>query len=328
MKLKLHITRRKASLATLICLTAPAVFAQTQPPAWPTKTIKIITPSPVGVGSDTFARAYADQLSKALGVAVIVENRPGAAQTIGADAVAKSPADGYTLFFSPSNAFTMAPFLFAKLPYNAQRDLTPITQTLKGGSFIVVASSFPANSLKELITLAKASPGKYSFASYGAGSTSHVGFELLQDAAGIDMLHVPYKLSAMPDLMGGQVSVGFEPPVSALPLIKFGKVKALAYTGSKRSPAMPDVPTMAELYPGLEMFSWQGMWAPTGTPPAVIQRLYSEVSRITRTPQISRMIVDNGMEPMTTSPEETSTILQHEATAMGRIIKAKGIKLD
>lgn len=325
------INRRKTSLAALICLlclAVPAIPVHAQAPAWPSRTIKIITPSPVGVGSDTFARAYADQLSKALGVAVIVENRPGAALTIGADAVAKSPADGYTLFFAPSNPFTMAPFLFAKLPYNAQRDLTPITQTLKGGSFIVAASGFQANSLKELIALAKASPGKYSFASYGSGSTSHVGFELLQDAAGVDMLHVPYKQSAMPDLMGGQVSVGFEPPVSAIPLVKTGKIKALAYTGSKRSPAMPDVPTMAELYPGLEMFSWQGMWAPSGTPPAVIQRLYAEVSRITRTPEMTRRIVENGMEPMTTSPEETSTILQNEATAMGRIIKAKGIKLD
>jgi tripartite-type tricarboxylate transporter receptor subunit TctC len=323
------INRRHAGLATCAALLTLAVSsAGAQAPAWPSRAIKIVTPSPVGVGSDTFARAYADQLGKALGVPVIVENKPGAAMTIGADAVAKAPADGYTLFFAPSNPFTIVPFLFTKLPYNAQRDLVPITQTLKGGSFIVAASSFPINSLKELVAQAKAHPGKFSFASYGAGSTSHVGFELLMDTAGIELLHVPYRQSAMPDLMGGQISLGFEPPVSAIPLVKSGKIKALAYTGSKRSPAMPDVPTLAELYPGLEMFSWQGMWAPAGVPPAVLQRLHTEITRITRTPEMTRRIVDNGMEPMATTPEETSALLQQESTAMGRIIKAKGIKLD
>lgn len=318
------------ALTVVAALAAPLAPAQTlaQTSGWPSKTIRLVTPSPVGVGSDTFARAYAEQLSKALGVAVIVENKPGASSTIGADAVAKAPADGHTLLFSISTPFTMAPFLFAKLPYNAQRDLVPVTQNLKGGSFLVVSNGFAASSLKALVAQAKASPGRFSYASYGSGSTAHIGFELLQDAAGIDMLHVPYKQSAMTDVIGGQIDVGFEPPISAIPLIKAGKVKALAYTGAKRSLALPDVPTLAETYPGLEVFTWQGIWVPAGTPTAIIQRLHTEISRITRSSEMSRRILDNGLEPMTTSPEDTIAIIRREAEVMGRIIKAKGITLD
>lgn len=324
----MQINRRHASLAScaaILTLAASAVGAQA--PAWPSRTIKIITPSPVGVGSDTFARAYADQLGKALGVPVIVENKPGAAMTIGAAAVAKAAADGYTLLFSPSNPFTMAPSLFAKLPYNALRDMVPVTQNLRGGSFIVTNTA-SLTSVKELVLQAKVHPGKFSYASYGAGSTGHIGFELLLDAAGIEMLHVPYKQTAMNDVMAGMVTVGFEPPISAMPLIKNGLVKALAYTGSKRNPALPDVPTLAEIYPGLEVFTWQGIWVPTGTPHAIVQRLYTEISRITRTPEMTRRIVDNGMEPMATTPDETAAIVRADAEFMGRVIKSKGIKLD
>ena len=312
--------------AGALLLAATGAFAQA--PAWPTKTIKIVTPSPVGVGSDTYARAYAEQLSRSLGVPVIVDNRPGAASTIGTDAVAKAPADGYTLLFATSNPFTIAPALFAKLPYNAQRDLVPITRNLQGGSVIVANNSLPADNLKALVALAKSRPGKLSYASYGPGSTAHIGFELLQEAAGIELLHVPYKQSAMPDVIGGQVMLGFEPPVSALPLIKTGKVKAIAYTGARRSAALPDVPTLAELYPGLEVNTWLGMWAPAGTPPAIVQRLYQEVATITRTPEMMKLIADNGLEPMTTPPDETAAIVRREAAAMERVIKAKNIRLD
>jgi tripartite-type tricarboxylate transporter receptor subunit TctC len=183
-------------------------------------------------------------------------------------------------------------------------------------------------SLRELVDAAKARPKGISYASYGPGSTSHVGMELLQDAAGIDLLHVPYKQGALTDVMGGQVMIGFEPAVSALPNIRSGKLRAIAYTGDRRSTALPDVPTMAELYPGVEMISWIGFWVPAKTPPAVIQRLHKEVSAITQSAEMQKIIADAGLEPANTTPEQTAAIVKKDADTMGRLIKAKGIRLE
>ncbi|MDB5872117.1 MAG: Tripartite-type tricarboxylate transporter, receptor component TctC, partial [Ramlibacter sp.] len=299
-----------------------------QKDAWPSKTIKIITPTPAGVGSDAFSRMYADKLSKALKVPVIVENKPGALSTLGVDAVAKSPADGYTLLVSTGNPFTMAPFLLSKLPYNPEKDFIPVTQVFRGGSFLVVNKDVPAKSLRELVILAKSQPGKITFASYGPGTTSHLGFELFQDYAGVEMLHIPYKQGAMVDVIGGQVMVGWEPPVSALPHIKSGKVRALAYTGTKRSTVLPDVPTLNEVYPGFEVFTWVGFWVPAGTPAAIVQKLYTTLTAITKTPEMQRYIDDAGNEPISPSPTETAAIIKREAQFMGKLIKAKNIRLD
>ena len=321
-----HFVSALAACAALGALVAPAALAQTPP--WPGNTIKIIVPSPPGVGSDLFARQYAEAIAKSLGVAVVVENKPGAALTIAANLVAKSPPDGLTVLFSPSNPLTISPFLMAKLPYNAQKDLVPVLQSARGGSFIVANNAFAANDRRGLVAMAKASPGKLNFATYGPGTTAHIGLELIQDAAGVDMLNVPYKNSAMPDLIGGQVNVAFEPPASAIAQIKGGKIKALAYTGSKRNSAMPEVPTLSETYPGLEMPSWLGVWVAAGTPPAIIQRLHAEFAKATNTPEVTKRLLDNGLEPAITSPEETAALIQREADQMSRIIKAKNIKIE
>ncbi|MDB5856791.1 MAG: hypothetical protein JWQ76_480 [Ramlibacter sp.] len=320
----MNIERRSLLLAGLAC-AGPAAWAQ-EP--WPSRAIRIITPTPVGVGSDAFARFYADRLNKALNVPVVVENRPGAASTLGTDAVAKAPPDGYTVLFSTSNPFTLAPYLLKKMPYNAQADLQPVTQALRGGSFIVANNGLPARNLAELVALAKAQPGKISFASYGPGSTSHIGFELLQDAAGIELLHVPYKQGAITDVIGGQVMLGFEPLVSALPHIRSGKLKVLAYTGDKRSAVLPDVPTLAELKPGLEVLTWLGFWVPAKTPDAVVQRLYKELTAITYSPDMLKFIADAGLEPARATPAETAAIVRRDAEAMSRLVKAKNITLD
>lgn len=304
-----------------------AAIAQTNAP-WPSRPIRIITPTPVGVGSDAFARMYADKLSKVLDTPVVVENRPGAASTLGTDAVAKALPDGYTLLFSTSNPFTIAPYLLPRIPYNAQTDLQPVTQALRGGSFIVANKDFGAKTLAELASQAKAQPGRINFASYGSGSTSHIGFELLQDAAGIDLLHIPYKQGALPDVIGGQVMLGFEPPVSALPHIKAGRLQVLAYTGDKRSPALPEVPTVSETFPGVEIFTWLGFWVPAKTPAAIVQRLHREITAITRTPEMQKYIADAGLEPRSTTPAETEALVRKDAQAMERLIKAKGIKLE
>lgn len=319
-------------LATLwgaaLALTLAGAGAQAQSGAWPQRPIRIITPTPAGVGSDVFARAYAERLGQMLKTPVVVENRPGALAAIGTDAVAKAAPDGYTILFSTSNPFTMTPFLLSKLPYNPQADLVPVTQALKGGSFIVANPSVPAKNLVELVALAKKEPGRVSFASYGSGSTAHLGFELLQDAAGIELLHVPYKQSAMPDVIAGQVMLGFEPPISALPNIRAGRIKPIAYTGSQRSAALPDVPTLAERYPGLEVFTWLGFWLPAKTPPEIVDRFNREIRAATQSPELQRLIAEAGLEPMGTTPEETRAIVRREAEAMGKLIKAKNIRID
>ncbi|WP_395349088.1 Bug family tripartite tricarboxylate transporter substrate binding protein [Variovorax sp. UC122_21] len=319
-------------LATLwgaaLALTLAGAGAQAQSGAWPQRPIRIITPTPAGVGSDVFARAYAERLGQMLKTPVVVENRPGALAAIGTDAVAKAAPDGYTILFSTSNPFTMTPFLLSKLPYNPQTDLVPVTQALKGGSFIVANPSVPAKNLVELVALAKKEPGRVSFASYGSGSTAHLGFELLQDAAGIELLHVPYKQSAMPDVIAGQVMLGFEPPISALPNIRAGRIKPIAYTGSQRSAALPDVPTLAERYPGLEVFTWLGFWLPAKTPPEIVDRFNREIRAATQSPELQRLIAEAGLEPMGTTPEETRAIVRREAEAMGKLIKAKNIRID
>lgn len=319
-------------LATLwgaaLALTLAGAAAQAQSGAWPQRPIRIITPTPAGVGSDVFARAYAERLGQMLKTPVVVENRPGALAAIGTDAVAKAAPDGYTILFSTSNPFTMTPFLLSKLPYNPQTDLVPVTQALKGGSFIVANPSVPAKNLVELVALAKKDPGRVSFASYGSGSTAHLGFELLQDAAGIELLHVPYKQSAMPDVIAGQVMLGFEPPISALPNIRAGRIKPIAYTGSQRSAALPDVPTLAERYPGLEVFTWLGFWLPAKTPPEIVDRFNREIRAATQSPEMQRLIAEAGLEPMGTTPEETRAIVRREAEAMGKLIKAKNIRID
>lgn len=319
-------TRRSLLLAAgLACATGTA-WAQAEP--WPSRPIRIITPTPVGVGSDAFARFYADRLSKSLNVPVVVENRPGAASTLGTDAVAKAAPDGYTVLFSTSNPFTIAPYLLKRMPYNAQTDLVPVTQSLRGGSFIVANIQVPARNLAELVAQAKAQPGKIAFASYGAGSTAHIGFELIQDATGISLLHVPYKQGAVPDIIGGQVSLGMEPPVSALPHLRGGRLKALAYTGDKRSAAMPDVPTLSELVPGLEVTTWLGFWAPARTPDAVLQRLYREITAVTESAEMLKFIADAGLEPARATSAETAAIVRRDADTMSRLIKAKNITLD
>lgn len=316
-------------ILSVVCAAwVAALPAIAQKDDWPSRPIKIITPTPVGVGSDAFARLYADKLAKALKTPVVVENKPGALATIGTDAVAKSPADGYTILFSTANPFTMAPFLLSRLPYNPDKDFIPITQAYKGGSFLIANKDVPAKTMRDVVGLAKASPGKVTFASYGSGSTAHIGFELVQDAADIDLLHIPYKQGAMPDIIGGQIMLGWEPPISALPHIKAGRIHAIAYTGSKRSPALPDVPTLSETYPGLEMFSWAGFWVPANTPPAIVQKLNAAISAITKSPEMKQVIEEAGNEAMGTTSAEMEAIIKREAQAMGKLIKAKNIKLD
>ncbi len=307
---------------------AAAAFPASAQEVWPSRTIRFVTPSPAGVGADSFARLYAENLGKALGVTVIVENKPGAAGTIGTDAVAKSPPDGYTFLLTTSLPVTAAPHLFSKLPYDPRKDLMPVAQLYRGGSFIVANADFPAKSIKDVIALSKQKAESVMYASYGAGSTAHLGMEQLQDATNIRLVQIPYKQSAMPDVISGQVAIGFEPPVSALPNIKTGRIKALAYTGGKRSAALPDVPTLAETVPGLEIYTSVGVYAPKGTPAAIVTRINAALNAATKTTAVAKAIADAGSDAITVSPEQMQKTDDAETESLGRLIKAKNITLN
>lgn len=318
---------RRLCLAWMAAATAsPGAFGQAPAP-WAQTPIRIVTPSPVGVGSDAFARLYAEHLGKQLKASVIVENRPGASSTLGTDVVAKAPANGLTLLFSTSTPLTVAPHLLARVPYKVG-ELQPVAALYRGGSFLVVGSAFKGQSLKDLVAQARARPGSVDYASYGPGSTAHLGVELFSDAAGIELNHIPYKQSAMPDLIGGQVTLGWEPPVSALPNIRSGKVRALAYSGDRRSAALPEVPALAETYPGLAVFTWVGVWVPAGTPEPLVKQLQTALQAVTHAPEVLKALAEAGVEPMTAGPAEMSTLVERESATMGRLIKAKNITLN
>jgi tripartite-type tricarboxylate transporter receptor subunit TctC len=318
-------------LITVGCLLLTAAtwpvgaYAQS---AWPQAPIKIITPTPAGVGTDVFARIYASNLAKVLNTTAYVENRPGASSTIAAAAVAKADPNGFTLLLSISLPLTTAPALFSKLPYDAGKDFAPVAQLYRGGSFLIANNSFAGNSLEDLVLAAKRKPKSINYASYGPGSTAHLGFELIQDAAGIELVHVPYKTSAVPDLMRGEITVGWEPAVSAMPFITDRKIKALAYTGNPRSPALPDVAALAESFPGLEVFTWVGLWAPAGTPDAILDSLHDAIETINRVPAVIKALSDASSEPMRTTRAQMAVAIENETRSMGRLIKAKNIKLD
>lgn len=313
---------RRTLLLTLLAGAATLSQAQSSPP------IKLITPTPVGVGTDAFARLYADHLSRLMGTGAVVENKPGAAGTLGADAVAKSAPNGLTLLIGTSGPLTTAPSLLAKVPYKAQVDLVPVAQLFRGGSFLIASNSFPGKSLKEMVDTAKREPGKYNYSSYGSGSTSHLGMEMLQDAAGIELVHIPYRGSSMVDITSGTIAIGWEPPVSALPNIQGGRVKALAYTGDKRSTTLPDVPTLSELFPGLTVFTWVGVWAPAGTPEPVLARLAEAFNTINGHPEVLKALANAGVDPIKSTRAQMAAETQREAVAMERLIKAKGITVN
>ncbi len=303
-------------------------LGQAQSTDWPNKPIKIVVGFAAGTPPDIFARLYGDYASKKLGVPVVVDNKPGAAGNLSSDTVAKSPADGYTLLYNLSTGFTLNPFLYTKLPFSPEKDLVPVATTMRQGLVLITNPKFPVNSITELVAAAKAKPGAISHASYGAGSPSHLIVEILKDEAKIDMLHVPYRASPVSDLVGGQVDTLMEPIATAMPLITGGRAKAIAYSGPSRHPALPDVPTLSEVVPGLAVTSWHGIWAPTGTPAAVLTRLNSVLVEASRDADMQKRIRDLNVEPLGLSREEMAALVGQDAGMFGKIVKARNIRLD
>ena len=308
-------------------LVAGAVSAQ----SYPTKPVKLVVGFPAGGPADIFGRTFAQALGSGLGQPVIVENKSGVGGVLGIDAVAKSPADGYTLGFNNQGSVAMAPYALTKMPFNPNKDLALITTVVKVPEVVVVNPSLPVKSLGELIAYAKANPGKIAFGSAGAGGITHLACELLKSEAHIDVLHVPYKgaAPAVSDLLGGQVQMGiFDVPV-VLPHIKSGKFRALAVTSAKRAPSLPDVPTTAETgYPNVISDNWYGLVAPAATPPAVLKRIHEAAVAALHSPALIEQFAKVSGVPAPMTPEEYQTFLGEEQARWGTIIKAIGFKED
>lgn len=306
-------------------LTAPA---HAQGAEWPNKPIKIVVGFAPGTPPDIFARMYGEYAGKKLGVPVVIDNRPGTAGNLASDTVAKSAPDGYTFLYNLSTAFTINPYIYSKLPFDPDRDLVPVATTMRQGLVLIATNKFPAKTIKDLVAAAKAKPGVYSHASYGAGSPSQLIVESLKDEVGIDMLHVPYRASPIADLVGGQVDTLMEPIATGYPLISSGKVQALAYSGPTRHPALPDVPTLSEVMPGFSMMSWHGIWAPAATPVPILTRFNALLVEASKDPDLSRRIRDLNSEPLGVSRTEMAAMVRRDADIYSRVVKARNIKVD
>jgi tripartite-type tricarboxylate transporter receptor subunit TctC len=298
---------------------------------YPSRPVRFVVPFSPGGSTDTLARTMGTKLADALGEQVVVDNRPGGNGNIGMEIVAKSPPDGYTIVLGYIANLAIAPSLYAKMPYDPVKDFAPITQPASSPNVLTVHPSVQAKNLKELIALAKANPGKISFASTGVASVGHLTGELINNLAGIHMTHVPYKGSgqAVTDILGGHVQAMFSGFSSTIVHIKSGKLRALAVTGAQRSPALPEVPTIAEQgFPGVEATAWYGVLAPAGTPKPVISRLHGEFVKILRQPDVVHRLDGLGFEIVASTPEQFGAYIRSEIKKWAKVVKASGAKPD
>lgn len=296
--------------------------------AYPARPVKIIVAYPAGGANDIVARTIGQELAQDLGQPVVIENRGGAAGTIGADAAAKSAPDGYTLFMA-AGAHTLAPSLHVKLPYDIVQDFQPISLAALGTYLLVVHPSVPANSVKELIELAKAKPGALNFASSGAGAPPHLAGVLFQRLAGVTLNHVPYRgdTPAITDLIGGQVQLAFLSIQPLIPQVKAGKLRALAITSGRRSPAVPDLPTVAESgLTGYDVGTWWGLLAPAKTPRPIVDRLAAAMRKATAVPAVKERFAAGGNAAQSNSPEEFAAMIRSEVGRYRELAAAAGVK--
>ena len=302
------------------------VSAQSQP--YPNKPIKIISPFATGGIADTFSRVVGQGLSESLGQPVVVENKTGGGGNIGADFVAKAPADGYTLVMGNIGSHAVNPYLIKNMPYDPLKDFEPVAYVLDAEGLLVVNPTIPVKNVNELIAYVKARPGQVSYGSGGMGTTSHLAGELFKSLAKVDMTHIPYKgnAPAITDLIGGQTQVMFATMPTVLPYVKTDKLKALAVIGSSRASSLPDVPTVAETLPGFDVSNWIGIFAPAGTPKPIINKLNAEIIKIMQQPAVQKRLETEGAKFKPMTPEAFGAFQKNEALKWAKTIKDSGIK--
>ena len=297
---------------------------------YPSKPINMVIPFPPGGPTDVTGRVLAEKLTLALNQSVVVDNRPGASGNIAAQMVARAAPDGYTIFFTTGGTQAINPFLYKNIGYDPIKDFEPVVWVTISPNIIVVNPEFPAKNLQELIDLAKAKPGGYSSAAPGQGSTPHMAGELFKRQVGIDIVHIPYKGSgpALNDVMGGHVQIMFDGIPSSLPLVKAGKLRALAVTSKQRSSSAPDIPTVAETIPGFEATGWFALYVPAKTPKEIILKLNQEVNRILEMPEVKKRYADLGADVVGGSPEKLRDQVQREMIKWSELIRTNGIKAE
>lgn len=310
----------------MICIASLQASAQ----AFPTKPVRLVVPFPSGGATDALGRALAQKMSEAWGQPVVVDNRPGGGTNIGTEIVAHAPADGYTILFT-LNSFAVNASLYPKLPYDPIKDFQPVSLFAVAPNVIAANPSIPANTVQELIKLARAEPGKVTYGSAGTGSGSHLAGALFANLAGVNMTHVPYKgvSLAVTDLIGGQISLSFSVYSVVDPFIKSGRLKAIAVTSAKRSPLAPNLPTVAEGgLNGFDVISWFGVVVPAGTPKEVVQSIHSQIARAAKMPDIRDKFASQGIELVSNSPEEFADYIKKDWAVWDKIIKSSNIKAE
>ena len=327
----MFISSMSRRLALSVCgaslaLASGLAAAQT---SYPNKPVKLVVPFAAGGTTSILARMLAERMGQQMGQPVIVDNRPGAGGNVGMDMVAKAEPDGYTILMGPIG-LAINPALYAKMPFDPIKDLAPIGLYAGVPNLLVVHPAVPANNVKELVAYAKAHPGKLNYASNGNGTSSHLAAEMLKSAAGVDIVHVPYKGGgpAMQDLIGGQVSMLFDQMPAVLPQVQGGRVRALGVSSLKRSAAAQDIPAVSESVPGFDMTVWFGFLAPKGTPTDIVARLNAEMNHALKDPAFQTQLAGMGVTPMPSSSAEFGSFIRREMSHWAKVVKDSGAKLD
>ena len=325
-----RITRLRLVAASLACAAMLPVLAMAQPDAWPNRPVRMLVPFPPGGGADLVGRLVGHRLSELWRQPVVIENRPGASTMIAAEAVAKSPPDGYTLLLTVSN-HTSNPALFSKIPYDTQKDFTPITVIGSAPMVLVVNPAVPAKTAKELLALLREKPGKFSYGSAGNGSVGHLAGELMKQIAKVDMMHVSYKGTAPAeiDLLAGTIDLMFTGIVTAAPQIKAGRMRGIAVGSATRSAVLSDLPTLDETaVPGFESSIWYGLLGPAGLPPPITAKVHADVVKVLQEPEVKAKLLSQGADAIGSSPEQFRSRIAAEITRFDRLVKAAGIKSE
>ena len=334
MNLKRRLTVSLATTAALLTsvswMLPSAVWAQPAAISYPTKPIRLVVPFPAGGATDIFARTLSQKLAEKVGSTVVVENKPGAGGTLGSDLVAKSPADGYTLLLATSSTHSIGPNLNPKMPYDAVRDFTPIGQVGNAPSIMLVPNSSPAKTIQEWIDYAKKNPGRLNYASSGNGTIVQLTAELFKSQAGLYVVHIPYKGTAlaMPDLISGKIDVLFDSLPTGLPHVKEGRLRALGVTSAQRTSMAPGLPAIAEVLPGYESNTWFGLFGPAGVRPEIVNRVNAAALQALADPEVKDKLLRLGIEPIGTSPMQFATMLSAESAKWKKIISERKITLD